>query len=70
MALADNTENVRVLTTIRDVTMTDPAFLEEAERQRRPIDPVRGEELQKIARELLSTPQSIKERANALTRSK
>jgi len=62
--------HIEILRRAFEATMTDPAFLDDAKRQRRPIDPVRGEELQKIAQELLSAPQSIKDRANALTRSK
>jgi tripartite-type tricarboxylate transporter receptor subunit TctC len=63
-------ERVEILRRAFEATMTDPAFLDDAKRQRRPIDPVRGDELQKIAQELLSAPQSIKDRANALTRNK
>jgi hypothetical protein len=63
-------DRIEILRRAFDATMTDPAFLDDAKRQRRPIDPVRGEELQKIAQELLSAPQPIKDRANALTRSK
>jgi tripartite-type tricarboxylate transporter receptor subunit TctC len=63
-------DKIQILRRAFNATMTDPAFLDDAKRQRRPIDPVRGEELQKIAQELLSAPQSIKDRANALTRSK
>ena len=63
-------ERVEILRRAFRATMTDPAFLEDAKRRRRPIDPVHGKELQRIAQELLSAPQSIKDRAHALTRSK
>jgi tripartite-type tricarboxylate transporter receptor subunit TctC len=63
-------ERIEILRRAFDATMTDPAFLDDAMRQRRPIDPVKGEELQRIAQLLLSAPQSIKERAKALTRAR
>jgi tripartite-type tricarboxylate transporter receptor subunit TctC len=63
-------ERVEILRRAFRATMADPALLEDARRRRRPIDPVPGEELQRIAQELLSASQSIKARAHTLTRGK
>ena len=61
-------ERTRILRRAFDATMSDPAFLEDAKRQRRPIDPVAGEQLQRIAQELDTAPQSVRDRASALLR--
>lgn len=61
-------ERIQILRRAFDATMSDPAFLDDAKRQRRPIDPVRGEQLQRIAQELYVAPQSVRDRANALLR--
>jgi hypothetical protein len=53
-----------------DEAMRDPVVLADAEKQRRPIRPVRGEDLQKIVAEVLSSPQNIRDRALALTQDK
>lgn len=63
-------ERIEILRSAFRATMADPAFLEDAQRRGRPIDPVAGEALQQIAQDLLSAPQPVKARANALTRSK
>jgi hypothetical protein len=42
--------------------MKDPAFIEEAKRAKLDIDPVSGSALAKIAADILSSPQPIKDR--------
>jgi hypothetical protein len=47
-------------------TIKDPAFLAEAERRRLDIDPSGGEELDKIAKEVMTTPPDIVARVKKL----
>jgi tripartite-type tricarboxylate transporter receptor subunit TctC len=47
-------------------TMKDPDFVKEAAASDIEIDPVPGAEMQKIAAELIATPQSVKDRARPL----
>ncbi len=59
-------ERVRALRDAFDATMKDAAFLEAAKREGLDIDPVSGEQLQKIVSEILSTPQAVRDRLAAL----
>jgi tripartite-type tricarboxylate transporter receptor subunit TctC len=63
-------DRVTALRAAFDEAMRDPVVLADAEKQRRPIRPVRGEDLQKIVTEVLSSPQNIRDRALALTQDK
>lgn len=47
-------------------TMKDPDFVKEAQDQNIEIDPVPGERMQAIAKDLISTPPAIKDRARPL----
>ena len=63
-------DRVQALRKAFDDAMQDPVVLADAEKQRRSIRPVRGEELQKIVTEVLAAPQSVRDRALALTQDK
>lgn len=60
-------DRIKALRVAFNAAMADPAVLADAEKQRRPIRPVTGEELQKIVAEVLSSPQKVRDRALALT---
>ena len=47
-------------------TMKDPEFVKEADASNIEIDPVSGEQMQKIAEELIASPQAVKNRARPL----
>jgi tripartite-type tricarboxylate transporter receptor subunit TctC len=53
-----------------DATMKDPAFLAEAENSKTDINPMTGEEAQKIAEATINTPPEVLARANALIEGK
>jgi len=55
-------ERVKALREAFEATMKDPAFIEEAKRAKLDIDPVSGSALAKIAADILSSPQPIKDR--------
>jgi len=55
-------ERVKVLRAAFDRMIKDPAFLEEAKKLKLDIDPVSGEELQRIVAEIVATPKPIAER--------
>ncbi len=59
-------ERVKALREAFDATMKDAAFLEAAKREGLDIDPVSGEQLQKIVSEILSAPQAVRDRLAAL----
>lgn len=59
-------ERVEVLRRAFDDTMQDPKFLADAKRSRVAIDPIRGEDLQKIVGEIASTEKAVLQRANAV----
>ena len=63
-------ERISALRAAFDATMTDPIFLSDAEKQRRPIRPVSGEQLQKIVADMLASPPDVIARAIALTHHK
>jgi hypothetical protein len=46
--------------------MNDPAFRKEAAAVNIEVDPVRGEDMQKIVDEVLATPQHVRDRAKPL----
>ena len=62
-----------ILKTLRaafDATMKDPEFLKEAEKQKLDIDPVSGEELEKVVRVTYATPKSVIDRVKKLSGAK
>jgi tripartite-type tricarboxylate transporter receptor subunit TctC len=59
-------ERVIALRRAFDATMKDAAFLKDAKAVGRPIRPVTGERLEKIAGDVLAAPQHIKDRAKTL----
>jgi tripartite-type tricarboxylate transporter receptor subunit TctC len=63
-------ERVRALRAAFDATIADPAFLDEARRQKREINPSTGSELQAVIGDILSTPKPIKERLAAIIRAR
>ena len=58
-------ERVAALRMAFDATMKDPKFLADAKRSRVEIDPISGEDLQKLVTDIASTPRSVTEKANA-----
>ncbi len=59
-------ERVKALRAAFDATMKDPKFLAAAEKQKMDINPVSGEQLQKIVQEIVATPKPIGERLQAI----
>jgi len=59
-------ERVKALRDAFDATMKDQAFLDAAKREGLEIDPVSGEQLQRIVNEILSAPQAVRDRLAAL----
>jgi tripartite-type tricarboxylate transporter receptor subunit TctC len=59
-------ERVAALRRAFDETMKDPAFLAEAEQARVDMDPMSGEEAQKIADSIVNTPPAVVARAKAV----
>ena len=59
-------ERVKALRDAFDATMKDAAFLEQAKREGLDIDPISGEQLQKVVNDILSAPQSVRDRLAAL----
>ncbi|HXF53902.1 MAG TPA: tripartite tricarboxylate transporter substrate-binding protein [Hyphomicrobiaceae bacterium] len=55
-------ERVKALRAAFDQMIKDPAFLEEANKLKLDIDPVSGEELQRIVADIVATPKPIAER--------
>jgi hypothetical protein len=55
-------ERVQALRDAFDATMKDAAFLEQAKREGLDIDPVSGEQLQKIVNDILAAPQPVRDR--------
>lgn len=56
-------DRVAILRTAFDQTMTDPAFLKEADKSRIVITPTSGEKVQELVAKLYATPERIVERA-------
>ena len=59
-------ERVAALRAAFDAVMKDPAFLREAEAANIEVDPVRGEDMQRIVDEVLATPRHVKARAKPI----
>src|SRR5262249_17916543 len=59
-------ERVEALRRAFDETMKDPEFLAEAEKSKTDINPMTGEEAQKIAEATIATPPEVLKRAQAL----
>ena len=55
-------DRVKALRAAFDATVKDPAFLEEAKKANLEVDPVSGEELQRIVNEIVATPEPIAKR--------
>jgi tripartite-type tricarboxylate transporter receptor subunit TctC len=58
-------ERVAALRAAFDATMTDPAFLAEAEKTHLPISPMAGADVQKSVEKIYATPPALIERARA-----
>jgi tripartite-type tricarboxylate transporter receptor subunit TctC len=63
-------DRVEALRRAFDATMKDAAFLAEAENSKTDINPMTGEEAQKIAEATINTPPEVLARANALIEGK
>jgi len=59
-------DRVKIMRDAFNKTISDPAFLAEAERRRLDIDPGAGEELDKLAKEVMTTPPEIVEKVKKL----
>jgi hypothetical protein len=59
-------ERVKALRDAFEATMTDPAFIAQAKKQNFDIDPVSGEDLQKIVAEIVASPKSLADRLNGI----
>jgi tripartite-type tricarboxylate transporter receptor subunit TctC len=59
-------ERVKALREAFEKTMKDPAFLEDAGRAKLDLDPVSGEELQKIVTEIMTTPKETADRLSSI----
>ena len=59
-------DRLKALRDAFDANMKDQAFLDAAKRDGLDIDPVSGEQLQKIVNEILSAPQAVRDRLAAL----
>ncbi|MGY9006175.1 MAG: Bug family tripartite tricarboxylate transporter substrate binding protein [Alphaproteobacteria bacterium] len=58
-------DRVAALRKAFDDTMKDPVFLTEAKRFKLDVNPMRGEDIQKLVAEILATPQSVIDTTNA-----
>jgi tripartite-type tricarboxylate transporter receptor subunit TctC len=59
-------ERVKALRAAFDATMKDPAFLEDAKKSGFDINPVSGEEMQKIVADIVATPKPIADRLQSI----
>jgi tripartite-type tricarboxylate transporter receptor subunit TctC len=59
-------ERVQALRAAFDAVMKDPAFLKEAEAANIEVDPVRGEDMQRLVEQVLATPKHVKDRARPI----
>jgi len=59
-------ERVKIIREAFNKTISDPALLAEAERRRLDIDPAAGEELDALAKEVMTTPPDIVEKVKKL----
>ena len=60
------TDRVKIIRDAFNKTISDPAFLAEAEKRRLDIDPASGEELEKIAKEVMTATPEIVERVKKM----
>ena len=60
-------DRVKALRAAFDATMKDPDFIKQAEAAKIDIEPVRGEDMQKLVAEVLATPKHLIARAKAIT---
>jgi hypothetical protein len=51
-----------------DATMKDPGFLIDAEKARLELDPVSGEDIEKLLTQVYNTPRQMIQRANDLSK--
>lgn len=61
-------ERIDILRRAFDAMLADPAFAAEAEKRRLGVDPMRGEDLQKIIADVMGQPADVVERMNEVTR--
>ena len=59
-------DRVQALRAAFQAVMKDPDFLKDAQAARIEVDPVRGEEMQKVVSEVLATPANLRTRARPL----
>jgi hypothetical protein len=57
---------VQALRAAFDAVTKDAAFLKEAEAANIEVDPVRGENMQRVVEQVLATPQHVRERAKPM----
>jgi hypothetical protein len=55
-------DRVKALRAAFDATIKDPAFIEEAKKAQMEVDPVSGEELQRIVADIVATPAQVAKR--------
>ena len=61
-------DRVKIIRDAFDKTMKDPAFLAEAKRLNRPVDPLSGEELQKVFNKDVNPPPEMYEIVSGIFR--
>lgn len=61
-------DRVKALRAAFDKTMKDPEFIADAKKSKFDLDPISGEELQKIVAEIIATPKEIAHRLAAITK--
>ena len=59
-------ERGRILRSAFDATMNDPVFLAEAEKLHAEIDPLTGQQVQDIVRDVLATPKPVMNQIQAM----
>jgi tripartite-type tricarboxylate transporter receptor subunit TctC len=59
-------DRVKALRAAFDATMKDPAFIEEAKKSKLDLQPIGGEELQKIVADIVATPPKVVERLKSV----
>ena len=59
-------ERVQALRDAFAATMKDPDFLAEIKKDKLDLNPVRGEEMQKLVADIVATPKSVVDRTNAI----
>jgi tripartite-type tricarboxylate transporter receptor subunit TctC len=55
-------DRVKALRDAFDATVKDPAFIDEAKKAQMEVDPVSGEELQKVVTEIVTAPENVRKR--------